>query len=315
MDRQRPLSFLTNTIFAGFALSVLYGAMSAAALWRFGHASDFEPYLRAYFVTFNCAVSGGLVFATAFVVYRTQNDIPDIIENNFTPRELEKTGYLRQRTRFFSAWRTCILSSGFAGAAGFIFYYAQFPFRGLPRDLLIAVACIQYAAGVYIGRKLFHIGGMLRLITHARITKDIFSIDSLSWVSTYVNSVSTVTAITVYAGVRSYYSAHFVYKSVFGESVKTAMLLPAIIAIPVLVFSYYSRSAVKKVYERSIEMSLEKIRNIGKEEGWSKFETDVKIIMANKALRDELNSRLRTTLEDLPMVVVVGIALLGIVRG
>jgi hypothetical protein len=314
MDGPRHLFFLTNTIFFGFVLSALYGALSAATLWQAGSTEDFRKYVESYFLTFNSAVSGGLVFGTAFLVHRTRRYIPGIIESVFTKRELEQTSYFKQRLELFNWWKPIVLSAGFAAVAGIIFYFADFPFDGPPEFFLMTAGCLQYAAGVYIGRQIFHTAHLLRSIESIRITKDIFSRDRLSGVFMYVNSISTATAITVYIGVRSYYYAPFTYNSVIGKAVSTAMLLPAIIAIPVLLFAYHSKNAIRRVYEAAIDFSIGKVRKAGTKDGLSEFQIQTSVVDLERSLREELNYRLRTTLEDLPMAVVVGIALLSAVK-
>lgn len=311
MDSSRHLFFITNTIFFGFLLSALYGCLGAVAAWYFGCTPDLTQFAEAYFKTFNSAVSGGFVFATALLVYRTQSYIPDIIERTFTSRELSQTGYFQQRRKLFNAWKTAILSTGFAVAAMFIFYSAGFPLDKMSNGFLIIAGCLQYAAGVYIGRKIFHIAHLLRSIESIRITKDVFKADKLFGVSMYVNSVSTATAIAVYIGVRSYYYAPFEYNSLFGKAVATAMFIPAIISIPVLLFAYYSRTSIRRIYQHSIEYSLRNIKRKGKDDNLSDFQVETSTVELEKRLRDELNFRLRTTLEDLPMAVIVGIALLS----
>ncbi|HEX8450045.1 MAG TPA: hypothetical protein VF652_10690 [Allosphingosinicella sp.] len=311
MDGSRHLFFLTNTIFLGFLVSTLYGGLGAILVGYFGAASDVTRFAEAYFKTFNSAVSGGFVFATALLVYRTQNYIPAIIENAFTQRELAQTHYFEQRKELFNWWKTAILSIVFALVAIFIFYWAKFPLDELSNDLLIGVGSLQYAAGVYIGRKIFHTAHLLRSIESIAVRKEIFKADRLFGISMYVNSVSTATAIAVYIGVRSYYRAPFEYDSVLGEAMATAMFIPAIIAIPVLLFAYYSRTSVRRMYERSIEDALQKLRSKGKADNRSDFEIQTGIVELEKNLRDELKYRLRATLEDLPMAVVVGIALLS----
>lgn len=315
MDGPKRLFFLTNLVFLGFLLSALYGALSATAVWSVGSSSEATQFLVAYFKTFNSAVSGGLVFALAFLVYRTQGYIPGIIETTFTRRELEVTPYFSQKKELHNSLKSVRLSSGFAIIAMFIFYFADFPSDGLPEHLLIAAGCCQYAAGVYVGRKIFYVAQLLRSIEEIRVTKELFRQDKLAGVSLYVNSISTATAFSVYIGVISYYRAPFTYKSVVGEAMVTAMLLPAIIAIPVLLIAYYSRSAVRRIYEKSIELSVRRLTARAENNHLKTFETETEVVDFHKLHLDELNRKLRTTMEDLPMAVVVGLALLSAFKG
>ncbi|MEA3014310.1 MAG: hypothetical protein QOD42_2855 [Sphingomonadales bacterium] len=273
MNGPRHLFSLIYNIFFGFFLSAMCGIVTAGILWAAGQASDFKPYLEAYFVTFNGAVSGGLVLATAITVYRTQHYVPGIIEKTFTRRELEKTSYYEWRGEFFHLRKTLTFSTSFALAGVAIFYIAKFPFDGLAEGFLIAAGCLAYAIGVYVGRKLFHIAHMLRSLEDIPITKDLFREDRLAGISTYVNSISTLAAVMVYICVRSSYYGPFIYNSPAGSSVKTIMLLPAVIAIPVFaLFNYYPRTVIRRIYDRSISNALRAVKSRAKKNNLSEFE-------------------------------------------
>jgi MFS family permease len=314
MENPRHLFVLMNNAFLGFILTALYGVLTSASLWFLVPATEFSRYNEAFFITFNCAISGGLVATTAILVLKTQAYVPQIVERAFTERELEKTDYYAQRRRFFSLVRSLTFSSTFAIAAFAIFYVARFPFTGLPEYFMIAFGCAQYAMGVYIGRKLFYVAQMLRSIDGLKISKNLFHGDKLSGLSTYVNAVSTLTAILVFVGVRSYYYAPFSYDSVLGNSARALMLIPAIIAIPVLaLFNYYPRSVIRRLYEQSIDHSLRQLRLKFRNDSLTEFEKLSYIVEYDKISRDELKYRLRMNLTDLPMAVTLILAVLSVI--
>lgn len=316
MGNPRHLFFLMNHAFLGFVLSALYGILTSAVLWYLGPQTEFARYHEAFFIKFNCAIAGGLVATTAILVLRSQSYVPQIIEAAFTPKELSGTDYYLNRAKFRSTARSLAFSSSFAIVGFGIFYVARFPLTGLGADFLIAFGCLQYALGVYIGRKLFYIAQMLRSIDAIKVRKDIFRSDRLAGVSTYVNAVSTLTAVLVFVGVRSYYYAPFEYNSLVGGSVRAFMLLPAIIAIPVLaLFNYYPRTVVRHLYEQSIDHTLGKLRSKLKDDSLTEFEKLTYIVESDKISRDELKYRLRMTLTDLPMAVTLALAILSIAVG
>jgi hypothetical protein len=255
MDGPKHLFFLIYNVFYGFFLSAAYGALTAVAVWRFDQATDLTSYLEAYFVKFNSALSGGLVFSTALIVYRTRDYIPELIENTFSKSQLKNTIYLERRNDYDNLRKSLTFSSSFAIIAFGIFYGARFPFHGMAEYFFIAAGCAQYAMGVYVGRKIFHIAHMLRAIRSIHVNKDLFLEDKLYPVPIYVNAISTMAAIMVYVVVSSYYHAPFAYTSIAGTSVKMIMVLPAVISLPVLaVFNYYPRVVVRRLYERSISL-------------------------------------------------------------
>jgi hypothetical protein len=204
-------------------------------------------------------------------------------------------------------------SSSFAIVAYGIFSAARFPLPATAANFLIAFGCLQYALGVYIGRKLFYIAQMLRSIEHIKLKKDIFQSDKLAVISIYVNVTSTLTVLLVFIGVRSYYYAPFAYDSILGNSIQALMLLPAVIAIPILaIFNYYPRVVTRKLYEQSINHSLGKLRAKLKARDLTEFERLTYLVEFDKISRDELKYRLRMTLTDLPMAVTLGVAILSV---
>ena len=315
MGNPRHLFFLMNYSFLGFVLSAVYGVASSAFLW-FAQRPAFQGYHEAFFVKFNCAISGGIVATTAILVFRTQEYIPTIIERTFSVKELEKTGYYKNRGKYRSVVRSLTFASSFAIVALGIFYVGKFPFTGYAEGLMIAFACAQYAGGVYIGRKLFYIAQMLRSVDEIKVRRDIFQKDLLHGVSIYVNAVSTLTIILVFVVVRSHYSAPFQYSSLAGDSIRTFMLIPAIIAMPILVlFNYYPRTVVRHLYDQSINYSISRLRRRLTNEGLTEFERLSYLVEIDKISRDELRYRLRMTLNDLPMAITIALALLSVIVG
>jgi hypothetical protein len=313
MDGSRQLFALMNNAFLGFVLSAAYGVATAGAVWGLVSAAEFQRYQEAFFVTFNCAISGGLVMTTAILVLQSQTYVLKIIEKTFSPNELSKTSYSVQKTKYISIVRSLTFASSFAIAACGIFYLARFPFRGWSEMFLVLFGSVQYALGVYVGRKLFYIAQMLRAIEGIPIRKDIFQNDKLGGIPIYVNAVSTLTVILVFVAIYTYYYAPFEYSSLAGSSVRVLMLLPGIIALPVLaLFNYYPRTVVRRLYQQSIAHSLRGIRRKLKDQALSEYERHWYVIEYDKISRDELRYRLRMTLSDLPMAVTLALALLSL---
>jgi hypothetical protein len=316
MQNRKQLFHLIYNIFFGFFLSTLYGALTAMSLFAVGQSSVFKQYLEAFFVQFNGALAGGLVLATAITVYRTQDYVPERIEDTFTRPQLNKTSYFEWKAEFYDLRKTIIFSSEFAIAGILIFYAAKFPFEGVAEAWLIAGGSLSYAVGVYVGRKLFHIAHMLRALEAVQFKRDIFHNDELGGVSTYVNAVTTLAAVMIYVCVRCSYYGPFEYESVVGNSIKSIMLLPAVIALPVLaLFNYYPRVMVRKLYRRSIDNARQKLERDIKRNTLSDFERLSFVLEFDRISRDELNYRLRMTLADLPMAATMGVALLSVLRG
>lgn len=314
MDSPRQLYFLMNNAFLGFVLSAAYGLLTTGILWAIA-PTELPRYPEAFFVSFNAAIVGGLIMTTAILVYKTQRQIPQIIENAFTPRELSQTIYYIHKAKYFSLVRSITFASSCSLGVAAVFQAVQLPFGGWAGRFLFVFVCAQGALGVYVGRKIFYIAQMLKAIESIKVKKDIFTQDKLSGIAIYVNCISTLTVVFVFVAVRALYYAPLEYETLLGNSARSFMLIPAIMAVPIVVmFNYYPRSVIRKLYGQSIDYSLAKLKVKIRKDNLSEFERLFYIIEYDKVSRDELNYRLRMTLTDLPMAVTLGIAILSLFK-
>jgi hypothetical protein len=301
-------------LFWGFAIALAYGVATSAALWFTEPVEDFQRYLDAYFTSFNCLISGGLIIGTALFVLFSQRGIPSFIESTFDAQSLRETNYHEQKAKYLSLRRSMTFSTDFVVVGFLIFFYCKFTLRGASEYSMIFFACLEYALGVYVGRKLFYIGKMLNSISSIKLTKDIFRDDALGYITSYVNVLSTLTIVFVYIHVTSYYNGPFKFSSVVGNSLHVALMLPAVIATPVLViFNFYPRTVLRKLYRRSIDDEVRKLTEKLRDENLSEFERMSYIIQYDKLSKDELGDRLRLALSDLPIGITIIIMIIGLV--
>lgn len=329
MNGSKYLFFLMNHVFYGFGYSIAYGLLTALVVWiadchqrlsiislsseSFCRSVKTIEYVESFFKDFNGALSGGLIFSTAILVFKTQKEIPDLIDKIFTHNELKQTEYFEQRRRYLSARRSTEFSSIFIVIGFILFYFAKFPFEGMPLYFLIAFSCIQYALGVYIGRKLFYIAQMLKAIESINIDKDIFTGDKLGFISNYVNSLSTLTIIFVFVHVSTYYNAPFEYVEGLEGSLRIALLLPALLAIPVVaIFNFYPRTVLRTLYEKSIEYKTNEIRRRLINKDSEELERLSYLVEYDKMSKSELNYRARVTLRDIPVVITIILTVVGL---
>ena len=246
MNNNRHLFFLMNHVFVGFGLAVLFGVLPAVVVWQLEGVDKATEFTTSFFNDFRGAISGGLIFSAAILVWRSQAWIPDLLDETFGEEFLGTTSYPEQKRRFLSTARSVSFASSFVVVGLGLFSLAEYPLDGLSHYALLSFGCIQYALGVYIGRKLFYIAQMLHAIEGLDPPIDVFTDDKLGPISTYVNSLSTLTVVFVFAHVYTYYSAPFVYGSPLGESVRSALLLPAVLAVPVVaIFNFYPRTVLR----------------------------------------------------------------------
>ncbi len=314
MSKSEHIFSLMNNVFLGFILALFYGCIGAAFSFYFLGVDGLTGFVRSYFKDFNCAISGGLIFCTAILVYKTQNWIPDLIEKTFGDFVKSNNEYIENRRRFFSAARTISFSSSFFVVGLVVFSICKFPNKGAPHYFLLVYACIQYALGVYVGRKLFYLAQMIHSISDIDVDGDLFIDDKLSLIPTYINSLTTLTTLFVYIHVYSYYQGPFLFGTPVGDSMKIVLALPAVLAAPVVViFNFYPRAVLRGLYSKSICKKLEEIKMAIGEACTSPLEREMYLIEYDKMSREELKHRLRVSLSDLPVAVASIMAILAVI--
>jgi hypothetical protein len=296
--------------FRGLAISVIYGIAGTLLVSYIEGRDQALEFFRAYTSSFKTIISLGLILGTALVVYYKQKDIPDIIETVFTKAQLDKTDYEIQKERFWSLKRTVNFTAQVVSVAFLIFSTCQFSLSRTGDILMMVAVCAEYAFASFVGRKLRYAAMMLHSLLEIRVTRNLFKkreLDSINW---YVNVASTLTIIFVYVHIMCYYQGPFAYKTVLGTSVKTFLILPAIMATPVLlIFNFYPREVLRKLYSKSIEVEMKKLRTKMGNENLNAYEKRSHLVEFNKMSREELRYGLQQALTDLPF----GITILALV--
>ncbi len=296
----------------GFVASLAYCAATGYAVWLF-EPSNLQQYVEAFVASFNCVISGGLIIGAATFVFTTQKTIPLTIETAVDRETLAGTEFQKQKRRYLSTARSLTFSTDFIVIGFFIFYFCKFPLSGIAERFLIAFSCLEYALGAYIGRKLFYIAHMLHSISNIRVTKNIFRESELNSIITYVNILSTLTVIFVYVNVNSYYGGPFLYSSILSAPLKIILLLPAVIATPVLVlFNFYPRTVLRQLYSRSIADEVARLTEALRNEYLSDIERMSFVIAYDRLAKDELKGMLQLSLSDLPMGVTIIVMIIGL---
>lgn len=308
--KSRHIFFIMNSFYYGFIISLAYGVLTSLSVYIFQN-DDYERYIQNFFITFNSLIIGGLGFGVTYQIFETQNYIPTIIET--TLGEIKSKTYEEHKRRLFSLQRSASFSGTFIIASFFLYLFAKFPFSGIAEYYMIIYGCALIGCGVYGGRKLFYIAQMLEAIRDIKLKKDIFSEDKLAGISTYVNTLTTICAATIWLHVQAYYYGNFEYNELIGESLKVFMLAPAIIALPVLViFNFYPRVVLKGLYTKSINFKQKKLQKYIKKKELTEFEKIQYLKDMDKISRDELKYRLRAALSDLPMALTILIMILSL---
>lgn len=297
---------LMHTLFIGLEISVIFGLLSLALLYWTGGKSEAQLFFVAYTSSFKTLISLGMILGTALIVFYSQKVIPQTIEAAFTEAQLSKTDYSLYKRRFFSLQRSITFSASFVVVAFVIFTYCHFPLPKRAESLMIIAVCTQYALGVYVGRKLCYAGMMLHSLLKADVTRNLFRKRELDEINSYVHIVSTLTVIFVYLHVIGYHGGPFLYDSILGRSIKPFLILPAVIATPVLlIFNFYPRAVLRKIYSQSIDIEIKKVQEMLQKERFSPYEKRSYLMEVDKMSREELRYSLQLTLSDLPIGITI----------
>lgn len=296
--------------FGGLALSTVYGGFGTVLIWYLEDDSKSMEFFAAYTSNFKTIISLGLILGTAFVVLYAQKDIPTMIETVFTKKQLEQTKYYTHRRHFWSLRKTILFAAQVTAVAFLIFRYCRFPLSRTGEILMMLAVCAEYAFASFVGRKLRYAAMMIHSLSDIKITRNLFKARELDNINWYVNVASTLTIIFVYVHIMCYYAAPFAYDTMFKQSVRTFLILPAIMATPVLlIFNFYPREVLRKLYSKSIDVEITNLRRKLRDENLNAYEKRSYLIEFNKMSREELRYSFQLALTDLP----IGITILAMV--
>lgn len=293
--------------FGGFALSFAYGLFGAGLLYVISGKDEARVFFALYVGSFNTLIALGLITGTTLIVGCGQKVLPATIERVFTKTELAATDYFRIKGKFYSSARTVVFALELVIIGAVVFAYCGFPMLGLGKVLMIVAGCIQWALASYVGRKLRYATTMLHALLSVPVNRNVFKTRSLDIINTAVTIASTLTLVFVYIHVHSYYYGPFVYASSIGSSAQVFLLLPAVLASPVLLMiNFFPRHVLREIYNKPIAIDLQALQELLGQRSSTRFENQLRILELAKVYRDEIRLTLQPTLADLP----IGITLL-----
>lgn len=310
MTRFSPFALLL-WLLGGLAISLVYDIAGTGIVWYLDGFPQAQLFFDAYTNSFKTLVSFGLVLGTTLILLRTQKVVQTTVERAFTKDQLLKTKYYIYRDHFWRRRKTMIFAGQLTIIGFVVFSSCKFPLTGSGEVLMMIAACGQYALGSFVGRKLMYTGMMLHSLTQVRVTRNLFAQRKLDDINIFVILASTLTIIFVYIHVLSYFNAPFLYDGPFEKSVKIFLAFPAVIATPVLlIFNFYPREVVRRLYDKSIKVELRNLRRYLRNETLSDYEKRSCLIEFDKMSREELRYRLQLTLSDLPFGITILIMVL-----
>jgi hypothetical protein len=294
---------LLSMLFFGLGVSVLYGFIGMALSFYFDGKGDAQLFFAAYTSSFKTLFSLGLIIGTGIIIYSTQGVVPSTIEQAFSKAELSETNYFYHKQRYFSLRRSLTFSGQFIVVGLLIFRYCQFPLSRTGEAVMVIAACAEYALGAYVGRKMLYTVMMLHSLLEIRITRNLFRSRELDPINTYVQIASALMALFVYVHVIDYYRGPFVYGSIFGQSIRSFLLLPAIIAMPIsTVFTFYPRTAMRVLYRKSIAVGIQQLKRALRQNDMSSYERRLYLLQVDKKYDEDIRSTPQIRLSDVPIV-------------
>ena len=148
MSTNRHLFFLMNHVFMGFGLAVMFGIIPTLLVWKIEGANEAATFTNIFFNDFIGAIVGCLIFSAAILVWRSQDWIPNLLDETFGEELLTSTEYPEQKQRFLSTARSISFASSFIVIGFGLFSLAEHPLDGISYYALLAFGCIQYGLGV-----------------------------------------------------------------------------------------------------------------------------------------------------------------------
>ena len=291
-------------LFVGFAISLAYGVLCVGILWYFHGQPEAQRFFEAYTISFRTIISLGAILGTALLVYRAQHVIPETIEAAFQGHLSEDYHYYKRR--FWSPRITAEFSGEMIVWSFVVFVYCQFPLSNLGQGLMNTAVCAEFALAAYVGRKIMYTGMMLHSLLPLSVKRNLFRERELDAINPYVHVASTLTIIWVYLHVTGYYGGPFKYQSWFGHSIRLFLLLPAILAVPVLlIFNFYPRAVLRKLYSQSIDFEIKRVKKALRNASLSPYEKRSYLIELDKMSRDELRYSLQLSLSDIPIGITI----------
>lgn len=302
---------LVLLLYLGLGVSLVYGLLGFALLFYLGSQSEAQSFFAAYTSSFKTIFSLGLILGTSLIAFRTQDVIPQTIEAVFKGQLSADYYYYKRR---FESSRTSITFSAEFVVVGFIiFSYCQFPLSRWGEVLMVTAVCTEYALGAYVLRKLMYAGMMLHSLMTTTVTRNLFRKRELDAITPYVHVVSMLAAISVCVHTIVYYRGPFLYGSILGQSINIFLLLPVLIAIPLLLpLHFYPRAVLRKLYSQSIDFETRRLKKALRNSEVSAFEKRYYLIELEKIFRSELRSNLGLTLSDLLIGITILITVLGL---
>ncbi len=290
--------------FGGLGISAVYDGFGTVLVWYLEGETAAAEFFTAYTGTFKTIISLGVILGTALIVFYAQKDVPEMIERVFTEPLLAKTDYYTQK-RYFLSWRkTMIFTAEVAFVAFIIFRCCQFPLKGTGDILMMIAVCAEYAFASFVGRKLRYTAMMVYSLSKVMIVRNLFKERELDDINWYMNIASTLTIIFVYIHVMFYYKAPFLYP--FGQSFQIFLILPVIMATPVLlIFNFFPREVLRTLYRKSIDVEIKKLQKLLRNEALSTYEKRSYLIEFDKMSRDELRYSFQFLLTDLPIGITI----------
>ena len=256
MQRLSHFRIITSVLL-GLSISLAYSLLSSVLLYVFDGKSEVQLFLVAYNASFKTLLSLGLILGAAMVVLRSQNVIPETIERAFTSAQLAATDYSSCKQRFLNKKRSIASAAEFCVVGFLIFSLCKFPLRGRAEALMIIPACVQYALGVYVGRKLYYACRMLHSVLDISVARGLLNERErdLDEAYVYVHMLSALTIIFLCVHIIGYSSGPFLYKGVPGAIASTFLTLPPLIAMAVLLaLNFYARGVLQELHGQSIDV-------------------------------------------------------------
>lgn len=240
------LSFWLAVLFCAFYATVGYLFIR----WSHG-APAADSVLQFFLFEYGGMVSGTACAALFLISTMVLQVIPKLIEDAVPAEQFESTAYVywKERSLSFRLSLAQFSTYFFGGVA--IYTILGFPVQVGQQWFFVVFTALQYSFGGIVGRKLWSIGHMLRSLEDVEPGEDLLENESLPKLIYIINIFTFLTLVMTV--LHTYFHAQVTYSSHLADLLKPLVYLPLILALPVVVlFNFYPRMVVNKLYLRSI---------------------------------------------------------------
>lgn len=301
------------SFWAALSLTAMYGILGYIAFFTFEGSDSASSLIKFYIIDYSGLITGGACTTLFFLVILILGEFPNTISSNFSEKQLKYTQYsywLKKSTSIIFG----VLQFALYFLIGFsIYMLLEFPVPDSQKLYFTISTGVQFGMGGYVGRRLWCVGLMLKCLETVNPDRELFGNDDLPRLIYIVNIFTFLTFLMT--GVHTYFHSIIEYENStdLRYFIEPMVYLPAILAFPVVIlFNFYPRMVVNRIYIRSINQQRDYIYQKLKDAGEDEVTRLKYMIEYQKYMNEEFRYRQRVALSEVPIALTILVAIAAI---